>query len=183
MGDVTCRGGWSALIITRPKSLVDKVLNITLCTVNYQVITATMCLPLPSHLNVLHCRRSSVSIHPPKGRCAGILRTRSSCRPIQSKVKSLTNAEHICLSERLVWSRLTSDFGHTAEMHTPWISPQESLSCWPFKSAIGTRFFAPARFCGPWKDAGKPTRTQTNRTGIKRARVHMLMCHGGNFHC
>ena len=135
---------------------------------------------LPSHLNVLHWRRSSVSIHPPKGRCAGILRTRSSCRPIQSKVKSLTNAEHICLSERLVWSRLTSDFGHTAEMHTPWISPQESLSCWPFNSAIGPRFFAPARFCGPWKDAGKPTRTQTNRTGIKRARVHMPVCWWSN---
>ena len=48
------------------------------------------------------------------------------------------------------------------------------------KSAIGPSFFALAHFCGDWKDAGKPARAQTNRTGIKRARVHMLVCHGGN---
>ena len=37
-----------------------------------------------------------------------------------------------------------------------------------------------AHFCGDWKDADEPARAQTNRTGIKRARVHMLVCHGGN---
>ena len=48
------------------------------------------------------------------------------------------------------------------------------------KSATGPSFFALARFCGDWKDAGKSTRAQTDRTGIKRARFHVLVCHGGN---
>ena len=50
----------------------------------------------------------------------------------------------------------------------------------PVKSATGPSFFALARFCGDWKDAGKSTRAQTDRTGIKRARFHVLVCHGGN---